>query len=84
MDIVWLMKESREKVRQAHSELEPVQQQLREKEVELDAAGKELEMLRAETQRWQNRVSQVKQFESYAIASNSTRITNYLTVVWDI
>ncbi|CAM6117186.1 unnamed protein product [Calypogeia fissa] len=52
-------RESREKVRQANAELEPIQQQLREKEVELDAAGKELEMLRAENQRWQNRVSQI-------------------------
>ncbi|KAL3677732.1 hypothetical protein R1sor_020688 [Riccia sorocarpa] len=52
-------RESREKMRLAVLDLEPLQTQLKEKEIELESAGKELEMQKAETQRWQSRVSQL-------------------------
>ncbi|BBN02351.1 nucleoprotein TPR [Marchantia polymorpha subsp. ruderalis] len=52
-------RESREKARLAYIELEPLQKRLKEKEVELESSAKELEMQRAETQRWQNRVTQL-------------------------
>ncbi|KAL2641779.1 hypothetical protein R1flu_009366 [Riccia fluitans] len=52
-------RETREKMRQTQLELEPLQTRLKEKEIEFESAGKELEMQRAETQRWQARVSQL-------------------------
>lgn len=43
----------------AQSELEPLRKRLREKEVDLEASARTLESQKAQTQRWERRVSQV-------------------------
>ncbi|KAJ7568540.1 hypothetical protein O6H91_01G036800 [Diphasiastrum complanatum] len=52
-------RESRENARKAQEELEPLRRSIREKEIELEAAGSELDTQKAEIQRWQTRVSQL-------------------------
>lgn len=54
-----LCQEWREKTREAQSELEPLRKRLREKEVYLEASARTLESQKAQTQRWEKRVTQV-------------------------
>jgi nucleoprotein TPR len=52
-------REWRDKARDAQAELEPVRKLLREKEVELEASGRTLDIHKQETLRWEKRVRQV-------------------------
>jgi len=54
-----LRQEWREKTREAQAELEPLRKRLREKEVDLEASARTLESQKAQTQRWEKRVTQV-------------------------
>ncbi|CAM6048370.1 unnamed protein product [Sphagnum compactum] len=52
-------REWRDKAREAQAELEPVRKLLREKEVELEASGRTLDIHKQETLRWEKRVKQL-------------------------
>jgi predicted nucleic acid-binding Zn-ribbon protein len=53
----------REKLQKEQSELESLRKLLREREVELEATFKDVDLHKAEVARWENRVSEVYQMD---------------------
>lgn len=76
-------KEWREKTREAQAELEPLRKRLREKEVDLEASARTLESQKAQTQRWEKRVTQLLEKYKAVDLDEHQRVKNELAAVQD-
>uniref|UniRef100_A0A7I4FVD3 Nucleoprotein TPR/MLP1 domain-containing protein n=1 Tax=Physcomitrium patens TaxID=3218 RepID=A0A7I4FVD3_PHYPA len=76
-------REWREKARVAQSELEPLRKRLREKEVDLEASARTLESQKAQTQRWERRVSQLLDKYKAVDLEEYQRVKNELSAIQD-
>ncbi|KAG0631925.1 hypothetical protein M758_1G290700 [Ceratodon purpureus] len=77
------MLEWREKTREAQTEYEPLRKRLREKEVDLEASARTLESQKAQTQRWERRVTQLLEKYKAVDLDEHQRVKNELAAVQD-
>ncbi|KAG0605722.1 hypothetical protein M758_9G082700 [Ceratodon purpureus] len=75
--------EWREKTREAQTEYEPLRKRLREKEVDLEASARTLESQKAQTQRWERRVTQLLEKYKAVDLDEHQRVKNELAAVQD-